>query len=230
MSGKYESSYQESIANPEKFWGAAAEDVQWYKKFTKVLDDTNKPFYRWFTGGEMNTCYNCVDYHVENGRGDQVAVIYDSPITGTIKRYTYKELLDRVARFAGVLSKHGAQKGDRVIIYMPMIPEALFAMLACARLGVIHSVVFGGFAPNELAVRIDDAKPKLMISASCGLEGKKVIEYKPLLDKAISLAKHKPAKSIIYQREQVAAPLTPAMILTGSKNWPKQLITNVYPF
>jgi propionyl-CoA synthetase len=209
MSGKYESSYQESIANPEKFWGAAAEDVQWYKKFTKVLDDTNKPFYRWFTGGEMNTCYNCVDYHVENGRGDQVAVIYDSPITGTIKRYTYKELLDRVARFAGVLSKHGAQKGDRVIIYMPMIPEALFAMLACARLGVIHSVVFGGFAPNELAVRIDDAKPKLMISASCGLEGKKVIEYKPLLDKAISLAKHKPAKSIIYQREQVAAPLTP---------------------
>ena len=219
MSGKYESSYQESIANPEKFWGAAAEDVQWYKKFTKVLDDTNKPFYRWFTGGEMNTCYNCVDYHVENGRGDQVAVIYDSPITGTIKRYTYKELLDRVARFAGVLSKHGAQKGDRVIIYMPMIPEALFAMLACARLGVIHSVVFGGFAPNELAVRIDDAKPKIMISASCGLEGKKVIEYKPLLDKAISLAKHKPAKCIIYQREQVAA----ALISGHDLDWVEEL-------
>ena len=219
MSEKYESNYQESIHDPDKFWGAAAEDVRWYKKFTKVLDDINKPFYRWFTGGEMNTCYNCVDYHVENGRGDQVAVIYDSPITGTIKRFTYKDLLDRVARFAGVLSKHGAQKGDRVIIYMPMIPEALFAMLACARLGVIHSVVFGGFAPNELAVRIDDAKPKLMISTSCGLEGKKVIEYKPLLDKAISLAKHKPANCIIYQREQVTAPLIPGHDL----NWVEEL-------
>jgi propionyl-CoA synthetase len=219
MSGKYESSYQESIHDPEKFWGAAAEDVRWYKKFTKVLDDTNKPFYRWFPGGEMNTCYNCVDYHVENGRGDQVALIYDSPITGTVKRYTYKELLDRVARFAGVLSMHGARKGDRVIIYMPMIPEAVFAMLACARLGVIHSVVFGGFAPNELAVRIDDAKPKLMISASCGLEGKKVIEYKPLLDKAISLAKHKPSKCIIYQREQIAAPLIPGQDL----DWVEEL-------
>jgi propionyl-CoA synthetase len=207
MSGKYETHYKKSINNPEQFWGAAAEDVRWYKKFTKVLDDTNKPFYRWFPGGEMNTCYNAVDYHVENGRGDQVAVIYDSPITGTVKRFTYKELLDHVARFAGVLSMLGARKGDRVIIYMPMIPEALFAMLACARLGVIHSVVFGGFAPNELAVRIDDAKPKLMISASCGLEGKKVIEYKPLLDKAISLATHKPTNCIIYQREQLKAPL-----------------------
>ncbi len=213
MAGKYENNYQESIDSPETFWGAAAEDVRWYKKFTKVLDDTNKPFYRWFPGGEMNTCYNAVDYHVENGRGDQVAVIYDSPITGTVKRFTYRELLDRVARFAGVLSMHGARKGDRVIIYMPMIPEALFAMLACARLGVIHSVVFGGFAPNELAVRIDDAKPKLMISASCGLEGKKVIEYKPLLDKAISLATHKPANCIICQREQVAAPLIPGQDL-----------------
>ncbi len=207
MAGKYEISYRQSIDNPEAFWGAAAEDVCWYKKFTKVLDDSNKPFYRWFAGGEMNTCYNCVDYHVENGRAEQTAVIYDSPITQTIKRYTYKELLDHVARFAGILSKHGASKGDRVIIYMPMIPEALFAMLACARLGVIHSVVFGGFAPNELAVRIDDAKPKLMVSASCGIEGKKVIEYKPLLDKAIDLAKHKPTNCIIYQRQQVSAPL-----------------------
>ncbi len=207
MAGKYEISYRQSIDNPEAFWGAAAEDVCWYKKFTKVLDDSNKPFYRWFAGGEMNTCYNCVDYHVENGRAEQTAVIYDSPITQTIKRYTYKELLDHVGRFAGVLSKHGASKGDRVIIYMPMIPEALFAMLACARLGVIHSVVFGGFAPNELAVRIDDAKPKLMVSASCGIEGKKVIEYKPLLDKAIDLAKHKPTNCIIYQRQQVSAPL-----------------------
>ena len=207
MAGKYEISYRQSIENPEAFWGAAAEDVCWYKKFTKVLDDANKPFYRWFAGGEMNTCYNCVDYHVENGRAEQTAVIYDSPITQTIKRYTYKELLDHVARFAGVLSKHGASKGDRVIIYMPMIPEALFAMLACARLGVIHSVVFGGFAPNELAVRIDDAKPKLMVSASCGIEGKKIIEYKPLLDKAIDLAKHKPTNCIIYQRQQVSAPL-----------------------
>ena len=207
MAGKYEISYRQSIENPEAFWGAAAEDVCWYKKFTKVLDDSNKPFYRWFAGGEMNTCYNCVDYHVENGRAEQTAFQFDSPITQTIKRYTYKELLDHVARFAGVLSKHGAIKGDRVIIYMPMIPEALFAMLACARLGVIHSVVFGGFAPNELAVRIDDAKPKLMVSASCGIEGKKIIEYKPLLDKAIDLARHKPTNCIIYQRQQVSAPL-----------------------
>jgi propionyl-CoA synthetase len=207
MTGNYESNYRESIENPEAFWGRAAEDVLWYKKYTRVLDDSKKPFYRWFSGGEMNTCYNCVDYHVESGRGEQTAIIYDSPITGTIKRYSYKELQDQVARFAGILSKRGANKGDRVIIYMPMIPEAVFAMLACARLGVIHSVVFGGFAPNELAVRIDDAKPKMMISASCGLEGKKVIEYKPLLDKAIELAQHKPANCIIYQREQATAPL-----------------------
>lgn len=207
MTGNYESNYRESIENPEAFWDRAADDVLWYKKYTRVLDDSKKPFYRWFSGGEMNTCYNCVDYHVENGRGEQTAIIYDSPITGTIKRYSYKELQDQVARFAGILSKRGVDKGDRVIIYMPMIPEAVFAMLACARLGVIHSVVFGGFAPNELAVRIDDAKPKMMISASCGLEGKKVIEYKPLLDKAIELAKHKPANCIIYQREQATAPL-----------------------
>ena len=207
MTGNYESNYRESIENPEAFWDRAADDVLWYKKYTRVLDDSKKPFYRWFSGGEMNTCYNCVDYHVENGRGDQTAIIYDSPITGIIKRYSYKELQDQVARFAGILSKRGVDKGDRVIIYMPMIPEAVFAMLACARLGVIHSVVFGGFAPNELAVRIDDSKPKMMISASCGLEGKKVIEYKPLLDKAIELAQHKPANCIIYQREQATAPL-----------------------
>ncbi len=208
MSGKYRSSYEESINDPEKFWGAAAQDVQWYKKFTKVLDESRKPFYRWFAGGEMNTCYNAVDYHVENGRGGQAALIYDSPVTGTVKQYTYAELRDQVAKFAGVLKKHGAKKGERVIIYMPMIPEAVIAMLACARLGAIHSVVFGGFAPNELAIRIDDAKPVIMVSASCGVEGKKTIEYKPLLDRALDLSKHKPSKCIIYQREQATAPLT----------------------
>lgn len=220
MAGSYEKQYKESVQSPEQFWGQAADSVNWHKKYSKVLDDTNKPFYRWFTGGEMNTCFNAVDYHVENGRGDQVALIYDSPITGKIKRFTYRELQDQAAKFAGVLSSRGAKKGDRVIIYMPMIPEAVFAMLACARLGVIHSVVFGGFAPNELAVRIDDAKPKIMVSASCGLEGKKVIEYKPLLDKAIDLARHKPAQCIIYQREQVAAPL----IAGRDLNWTEEMV------
>ncbi len=205
MSGKYQSSYDESINNPEKFWGEAAEKVQWYKKYDKVLEDSNPPFYRWFPGGEINTCYNAVDYHVESGRGDQTALIYDSPVTDTVRKYTYKQLQDEVSRFAGVLKENGAEKGDRVVIYMPMIPEAAIAMLACARLGAVHSVVFGGFASNELAIRIDDAKPKIMISASCGIEGKKTIEYKPLLDKAIELSKNKPLKCVIYQREQVAA-------------------------
>ncbi len=157
----------------------------------------------------MNTCYNALDYHIEQGRGDQVAIIYDSPVTGIKQKITYKDFRDEVALFAGALKKHGIEKGDRVIVYMPMIPQAAVAMLACARIGAIHSVVFGGFAPNELAVRIDDAKPKLIVSASCGIEGKKTIEYKPLLDKAIELAANKPSHCIIYQREQAAAPLAP---------------------
>jgi propionyl-CoA synthetase len=180
------------LNDPNGFWGKAAEDCHWYKKWDKVLDDSNKPFYRWFTGGVMNTCYNALDLHVENGRGDQAALIYDSPVTDTIKTYTYKELRDETAKFAGVLAAQGVVKGDRVLIYMPMIAEAAIAMLACARIGAIHSVVFGGFAAKELATRINDAKPKAIVSASCGIEVKKVIKYKPLLDEAIDMADHKP--------------------------------------
>ena len=207
--GKYEEAYRQSMESPEQYWAAAAEDVQWVKKWDKVLDDSRAPnFYSWFTGGELNTCYNAIDYHVENGRADQVAIIYDSPQTNTVKKITYGELLEQVSRFAGVLTAQGLGKGDRAIIYMPMIPETAIAMLACARIGAVHSVVFGGFAPNELAVRINDAKPKLMISASCGLEGAtKVLPYKPLLDKAIELADVKPDKCIIYQRPQVQSEL-----------------------
>lgn len=204
---KYAEAFKESIENPESFWGKAAEEISWYKKWDKVLDSSNPPFYRWFVGGELNTCYNALDRHVENGKGDQLAIIYDSPVTNTVQKYTYAEIKDRVAAVAGMINDQGVQKGDTVIIYMPMIPEAAIAMLACARLGVIHSVVFGGFAARELAIRIDDAKPKIMISASCGIEGKKVIPYKPLLDEAINLASHKPGKCIIFQRPQAAAEL-----------------------
>jgi propionyl-CoA synthetase len=204
---KYQDVYDQSINQPEVFWGKAAEAISWTKKWNKVLDDSNKPFYRWFAGGELNTCYNALDYHVDNGRKDQVAIIYDSPVTGIIEKITYDELLDKVSRFAGALSEIGVKKGDTVIIYMPMIPEALTAVLACARIGAVHSVVFGGFAPNELAIRIDDAKPKAIITASCGIEGKKTISYKPLLDEAIKLAAHKPEKCIIFQRPQVQAEL-----------------------
>ena len=206
--GAYEKAYNESMSDPDKFWGAAARDIRWIKDYDRVLDDSRKPFYRWFSGGEINTCYNALDFHIENGRGEQAAVIYDSPVTGTVAKYTYREIRDQVALFAGAIKKLGIVKGDRVIIYMPMIPQALVAMLACARLGAIHSVVFGGFAPNELAVRIDDAKPKLIVSASCGIEGKKIIEYKPLLDRAIDLASNKPSHCVIFQREQAASKLT----------------------
>jgi propionyl-CoA synthetase len=209
MSEAYEKEYLKSIGNPEEFWGRAAQEIQWYKPYHKVLDDSQKPFYRWFVGGELNTCYNAVDYHVETGRGEQLALIYDSPVTNTIEKFTYRELLDLVSRCAGGLRSLGVIKGDRVILYMPMIPEALIAMLACARIGAIHSVVFGGFAPNELAIRIDDAKPKIVISASGSIEGKKLIEYKPLVDKAIEMADHKPERCIIYQRKFARATMHP---------------------
>ena len=205
MTNPYEIAYQQSIEDPNTFWAKAAEDCHWYKKWDKVLDDSNKPFYRWFSGGEVNTCYNAVDFHIENGRGDQNAIIYDSPVTQTIKKYTYNQLRDEVARFAGALAAQGVAKGDRVLIYMPMIAEALIAMLASARLGAVHSVVFGGFAAKELAVRIDDAKPKVIVSASCGIEVARVIAYKPLLDKAIEMAQFKPSACIIKQRPMEAA-------------------------
>jgi propionyl-CoA synthetase len=208
MANPYEIAYQQSIEDPNTFWAKAAEDCHWYKKWDKVLDDSNPPFYRWFSGGEVNTCYNALDYHVENGRGDQNAIIYDSPVTDTIKKITYSQMRDEVARFAGVLAAQGVAKGDRVLVYMPMIPEALVAMLACARIGAVHSVVFGGFAAKELAVRIDDAKPKVIVSASCGIEVARVIAYKPLLDKAIEMAQSKPGACIIKQRPMEAAAMT----------------------
>ena len=183
-----------------QLWRNAAEDVYWYRAPATVLDDSNPPFYRWFPDGVTNACYNAVDIHVEQGRGDQLAVIYDSPVTGTKRSYTFAQLLDEVSRFAGVLTSQGVEKGDRVIVYMPMVPEALISMLACARIGAIHSVVFGGFASSELAVRIDDAAPKLIVSASCGVEPNRVVAYKPLLDEAIRLASHKPSACVILQR------------------------------
>ena len=186
--------------DPEGFWAEAAERVHWYKKWHRVLDDSNKPFYRWFVGGEVNTCYNAVDRHVENGRAEQPALIYDSPVTETVQSFTFRELREQVAKCAGALAALGVAKGDRVIVYMPMIPEAVIAMLAVARLGAIHSVVFGGFASHELAVRIDHAKPKLVISASCGVEPGRIVAYKPLLDAAVAMATHKPERCIVYQR------------------------------
>lgn len=207
MFNLYTQAYEQSIKDPNAFWGAIAEDCHWYKKWDRVLDDSNIPFYRWFTGGETNTCYNAVDLHVDNGMGNNAAIIYDSPVTGVIKTYTFSELKDKTATFAGVLSSKGVAKGDRVLIYMPMIPEAVFAMLACARIGAVHSVVFGGFAAAELATRINDAKPKVIVTASCGIEIKKIIDYKPLLDKAIDLSDAKPEACIIFQRPQAMAPM-----------------------
>ena len=207
MSNPYVEAFESSIKTPDVFWAKAAEDLHWYKKWDKVLDDSKKPFYRWFTGGIVNTCYNALDYHVENGRADQVALIYDSPVTDTVKKYTYAELRDEVAIFAGALAARGVVKGDRVLIYMPMIAEAAVSMLACARLGAVHSVVFGGFAANELATRINDAKPKVIVTASCGIEIKRVIPYKALLDGAIEMAVEKPDTCIIFQRPMETAAL-----------------------
>ena len=207
MKSIYEEQYARAARDPEGFWAAAAEDLYWDTRWDKVFDDARAPYYRWFTGGRLNTCYNAVDLHVDRGRGKQLALIYDSPVTGTVKTFTYAALQDEVARFGGLLRRLGVAQGDRVIIYMPMVPEAVIAMLACARIGAIHSVVFGGFAPKELAARIDDAKPKLILSASCGIEVNRVIPYKPLLDGAIDLARAKPERCVILQRPQERAPM-----------------------
>ena len=209
---------------PESFWAEVAEGIHWYKKWDRVLDASRPPFYRWFTGGVVNTCYNALDRHVEHGRGNQPALIYDSPVTKTIKTFSYRELLDEVARFAGVLVRQGIKKGDRVIIYMPMVPEAVIAMLACARIGVIHSVVFGGFAAHELASRINDAQPKLIISASCGIEVDRVVPYKPLVDKGIEIASAKPERCIILQRPQETA----SMIAGRDLDW-SELMADAKP-
>ena len=205
----YQRVYQQSLTDPAGFWGEAAQLVKWDKAPKVVLDDSNVPMYRWFSDGMLNTCYNALDRHVIDGRADQPAVIHESAITGKSSVLTYAQMLEKTARFAGALRMAGVEKGDRVVIYMPMVPEALIAMLACARLGAVHSVVFGGFAPAELAARIDDAKPKVIVSASCGLEPTRIVEYKPMLDESIALATHKPSRCIILQREQHPVELGP---------------------
>ncbi len=205
----YAEVYQRSLEDPEGFWGEAVNLIDWESPPTSVLDSANPPFYRWFPGGRLNTCFNAVDRHVAAGRGSQLALIYDSPVTGTIRKYTYQQLQDEVARLAGAMRELGVGTGDRVIIYMPMVPEAVFAMLASARLGAVHSVVFGGFAANELATRIDDAKPKLVMTASCGIEPGRIVEYQPLLDGALDLAGHQPEHVMMLQRPQHPAQARP---------------------
>ena len=207
MATTYDEIYARSMERPAEFWAAAAEDLYWDRRWDRVFDDSRPPYYRWFTGGVLNTCYNALDLHIDRGRGKQAALVYDSPVAGTVKSFTYRELRDEVARCAGMLRARGIGHGDRVIIYMPMVPEAVMAMLACARIGAVHSVVFGGFAPKELATRIDDARPKLIVSASCGIEVNRVIPYKPLLDQAIARSRHKPDGCVILQRPQEAAAL-----------------------
>jgi propionyl-CoA synthetase len=207
MSSRYTETHRRSLADPEGFWAEAAQAIDWDTPWERVLDAGNAPFYLWFRGARLNTCHNALDRHVARGRGEQTALIYDSPVAGQVLRFTYRALRDEVALLAGALGDLGVAKGDRVLIYMPMVPEAVMAMLAAARLGAIHSVVFGGFAAPELATRIDDAQPKVILSASCGLELQRVVAYKPLLDQAIALARHKPAATMILQRPMLRAPL-----------------------
>ena len=205
----YHSIYRSWQADPESFWMEAAEGIDWGQKPTFALNESNEPLFEWYTDSYVNTCFNAVDRHVEKGQGDQTAIIYDSPITGRKQHISYAQLLEKTSLLAGSLLNKGITKGDRVIIYMPMVPEAIVAMLACARIGAIHSVVFGGFASHELAVRIDDAQPKIILAASCGIEPGRVIEYKPLIDGAIELSEHKPESVVILQRPEAAASLIP---------------------
>ena len=207
--------YRRSLDRPEEFWAEAAEAIDWERRWDRVFDDAKRPFYRWFAGARLNICWNALDRHVAAGRGEHVALIYDSPVTDTVVSFTYRELCDRVVRFAGVLGGLGVTKGDRVLIYMPMVPEAAIAMLACARIGAIHSVVFGGFAAHELATRIDDAKPKVIVAASCGVEVNRVVPYKPLLDAAIDEASAKSISCIVLQR-----PMCRAEMISGrDRDW-----------
>jgi propionyl-CoA synthetase len=222
--GSYADAFRRSLHDPEGFWAEAAKDIDWYQEPTVVLDKGSPPFYRWFADGTVNTCFNALDRHVAGGRADQLALVYDSPVTSIVRTYTYQELLAETARFAGVLRDLGVTVGDRVIIYLPMIPEALIAMLACARIGAVHSVVFGGFAAPELAARIDDARPTVVVSASCGIEASRIVEYKPILDRAIELAAHKPEHCVIQQRPQARA----GLIVGRDLDW-KQAIAAASP-
>jgi propionyl-CoA synthetase len=215
MQSSYEAVYARWRGNPERFWADAAEDIHWYRTWDRVLDTSRPPFYRWFAGGMVNSCYEALDRHVEEGRAEQAALIYDSPVTGTVRTFSYRELRDEVARCAGMLVREGVKQGDRVLIYMPMVPETAIAMLACARIGAVHSVVFGGFASHELATRITDARPKLILSASCGIEVSRIVAYKPLLDRAIEMAAAKPERCIILQRPQERA----AMVAGRDRDW-----------
>jgi propionyl-CoA synthetase len=201
--------HRSSLENPGVFWGKISEDISWFKKPEEVLNKSQSPLYRWFKGGQMNTCYNCIDRHIEDGFGDQLAIIHDSPVSQTIRKITYNELGTLVSTFAGLMIENGIKFGDRVIIYMPNSAEAAIAMLACARIGATHSVVFGGFAPHELATRIRDCTPTLIICSSCGIDASKIIEYKPLVDEAIELAAdtHRVEKCIVWQREQKRSPM-----------------------
>ncbi len=208
MADKYQEDYQRSLSDPEAFWGEQAEQIVWDKPWDSVIDTSDGSVGRWFKGGYLNTCYNALDRHIEASRGEQTALIFDSAMTGTKQTFSYAELRDAVAVFAGALAERGVSKGDRVIVYMPMIPEAVIAMLACARIGAIHSVVFGGFAAKELATRIVDCEPKVIVSASCGLEPSRIVEYKPLLDRAIEISSHKPECCIVLQRPEAKAHMT----------------------
>jgi propionyl-CoA synthetase len=209
MRSDYRQQYQRSLADPAGFWGEIARGIDWRRPWDRVLDERWPPFYRWFSGGRLNICYNALDRHVIAGRGERTALIYDSPVTGTSSRFSYRELTDYVARFAGALAALGVGRGDRVIIYMPMVPEAVVAMLAAARIGAVHSVVFGGFASHELAKRIDDAQPSVIVTASCGIEVQRIVAYKPLLDQALALAAHPVQHCVVLQRPQLQAPLQP---------------------
>ncbi|MFG1803137.1 propionyl-CoA synthetase [Micromonospora carbonacea] len=212
--GAYRAAYERSIADPTGFWRDAAAEIDWHRPPQRILDDTRAPLYRWFPDGELNTCHNALDRHVAAGRGDQPALIHDSPVTGVTRTYTYAELLDATARCAGALRRLGVGRGDRVLLYLAMVPEAVVAMLACARIGAVHSVVFGGFAAHELAVRIDDARPKVVVATSCGIEVDRIVPYHPILDAALAEAEHAPQRCVIVQRPQHPAPLTPGRDVT----------------
>lgn len=211
---EYDDVFNKSIEDPEGFWGDQADDIDWYKPYTRVMDNSNPPFTKWFVGGEMNTCYNCLDRHIKNGKGSRTALIYDSPLSGKIEMYSYQNLQRLVEKFAGALASLNVGKGDRVVIYMPMVPQAVIAMLACARLGAVHSVVFGGFAAQELARRIEHAEPRVVVTASCGIEPTRLVYYKPLLDEAIRMSSHKPSTCIVYQRDQCSGDIIPGRDVT----------------
>jgi len=207
VTGSYDDSYRQSLADPRRFWAIASQDIEWVRRPRAVIDDSTPPKIRWFPGAVLNTCFNAVDLHVLAGRGDQAALIYDSPVTGSVRRFSYAELQAEVSRAAGALAALGVERGDRVLIYMPMIPEAVIGMLATARLGAIHSVVFGGFAASELAQRIQHADPKLILTASCGIEPSHIVSYLPLLESALGKVSNKPTHCVVVNRPEQPATL-----------------------